>query len=74
MDANTIVTLITGVGFPIVCCIACGYALKYMYDTMMKRLEEESKRHEDETEKLTTALNNNTLAVTVLTERLTKEG
>lgn len=71
MNIIDISTLITTVGFPIVVCIAAGFALKYMYDTMMKRLDEESRRHHEEMEKVTEALNNNTQALTVLTERLT---
>lgn len=73
MDGSTLVSMVTTVGFPIVACGACGFALKYMYDTMMRRLDEESKRHETETDRLTEAINNNTLALTVLTERFTKE-
>lgn len=72
MDANTITALVTSVGFPILVSIACGYALKYMFDVMMRRLEDESKRHAEEVEKITEALNNNTTALTILSERIEK--
>lgn len=59
MDANSLQSLITTVGFPIVC---CGALFWYMI--------RESKSHKEETDKLSEALNNNTLVMTKLIERL----
>lgn len=73
MDANTVMTLVSTLGFPIVACGACGAFVKYMYDTMMKKLDDESRRHAEEMKTVVDALNNNTLAVTMLTERLKRE-
>lgn len=72
MDANSIITIVSTLGFPIVACGAMGAFVKYMYDTMNKRLDAETEKHSEEMDKVTEALNNNTQALTVLTERLNK--
>lgn len=53
MDSQTLVNVISTVGFPIACCLIMFW---FAY-TMMQT-------HKEETEKLTEALNNNTLALT----------
>lgn len=67
-----IITAITTVGFPIVACIAMGWYVKYITDKHEKAQREESERHKIEMEKMTEALNNNTLALTILTENIKK--
>ena len=62
MTAQDIMTLITTVGFPIVCCGA-------LFWRMMK----ESDNHKEEMEKVTDALNNNTQALIRLEESLKGE-
>lgn len=59
MDINAITTLIGSVGFPIVMCLL-------MYTEMGKQ----SKRHEEEMEKIRQALENNTLAISTLTGKV----
>lgn len=59
MDVTTLTQLIGSLGFPIAACIA-------MYITLNKQ----SEQHREEMTKLTESLNNNTLAITKLTERL----
>lgn len=59
MDANAILSAISSVGFPIVCCIAMWYL-------NMKGDE----RHQSEIQQLQEAINNNTLALTKLVEKL----
>lgn len=59
MDANTIMQLVATLGFPIVCCIALFWLIIKIND-----------QHEEEMAKVTEALNNNTLAITKLNERL----
>ena len=59
MDANTITTLITSVGFPIAVCLICFWYINKMQET-----------HKSETHELSEALNNNTLAINKLNERL----
>ena len=59
MDANTIVQLIGSLGFPIVCCIALFW-----------RMIKSDENHKAEIDKLTDALNNNTLVLQQLSDLL----
>lgn len=59
MDANTIMQLISTLGFPIVCCVA-------LFWRMIK--SEES--HKEEMNKMAEAVNNNTLALTKLMDAI----
>ena len=59
MDVNTIMQLVTTLGFPIVCCIALFW-----------RMIKSDENHKEEMDKLSEALNNNTLAINKLNERL----
>ena len=59
---NEVVTLITNVGFPIGLTLIL---LWYIYDT--------NNKHKEEMDKMSEALNNNTLALTKLIDRLERE-
>lgn len=59
MDWNVITQLISSIGFPI---LACVYMFKYM--------NKQSETHKEEIDKLSTAVNNNTIIITKLYERL----
>ena len=59
MDVNTVMQLVTTLGFPIVCCIALFW-----------RMIKSDENHKEEMDKLSEALNNNTLAINKLNERL----
>ena len=59
MDVNTVMQLVTTLGFPIVCCIA-----------LFCRMIKSDENHKAEMDKLSEALNNNTLAINKLNERL----
>lgn len=59
MNANTIVQLISSLGFPIVCCIALFW-----------RMIKSDENHKTEIDKLTDALNNNTLVLQQLSDLL----
>lgn len=63
MDMNTILTLITGVGFPIV-----AYLLMFNY--LMKKDE----MHKTEMQGLTNALENNTLVMQKLLDEIEEKG
>ena len=52
---ETAIQFITNVGFPIACCVALGWYVKYMTD-----------KHEKEIEKLKQSLDNNTRVITEL--------
>lgn len=59
MDVNTVMQLVSTLGFPIVCCIALFW-----------RMIKSDENHKAEMDKLAEALNNNTLAINRLNERL----
>jgi hypothetical protein len=62
MDVATVTQLISSVGFPIVCCI-------YLFKQNQAR-EEQTK---EEIDKLSDAINNNTLVITQLMTKLDKD-
>lgn len=70
MNVNEITTIITTVGFPIVMCGAMAYYVKYISDKNRKEIHELNAQHREETSELTTAIDNNTQALTKLCERL----
>lgn len=59
MDFQTVVNLISTVGFPIVVCLICFWYINKMQE-----------RHKEETDKLAEALNNNTLVMQKLIDNL----
>ena len=59
MDVNGIAQMIQTVGFPIAMCLALAWYVKYQQDENKKTLEN-----------LTTVLNNNTIALTKISEKL----
>lgn len=70
MDLSTIGTLISTVGFPIVCFLLCCYYMKYREDVNDKKFEQMTQAHLEETQKMVEAVNNNTLAIQKLTDKL----
>ena len=61
MDGSTIVQLIGSLGFPIAACCYMFYSL-----------EKEREAHKEEMTKITEALQNNTIALQQLTDKLSK--
>lgn len=59
MGVNEITTIITNVGFPIAVCIMCFWYINKMQE-----------QHKAETDKLAEALNNNTLVMQRLIDKL----
>lgn len=59
MDVSTITQLIGSLGFPIVCCVV-----------LFTRMEKQNELHKQEIDSLKDALNNNTLVLTKLYERM----
>lgn len=59
MDLTAIAQMISTVGFPIACCII-----------MFQALTKEQENHKQEMSAVTAALNNNTVALTKLSDRL----
>ena len=71
---SDIVSIISAVGFPIVAACACGIFIKWQYTENQKQVDEMRKEHKDEVSKMTEALNNNTLALQKLIDKLDKGG
>lgn len=59
--------------FPIVACVVMGWYVKYIQDNYRKDISEISTRHKDEMDKVTLALNNNTIAIQKLTDYIEKK-
>lgn len=70
---NDVVQLISTLGFPIAMCVGACFFIKYQFDTSNKQMEDIRKDHKEEIKQLQTALDNNTIALTKLLDRLDKE-
>ena len=66
---NEWVQIISSLGFPIVACIACGFFIKYMFETFLKQIEGVREEHRQEVEKMTKAINNNTAVIQKLIDK-----
>lgn len=73
MDIQTLMQAITTMGFPIVCCGALMYYVKYIVDSSRAEITALNDRHKEEMAQITDALNNNTLALTKLCDLLGKD-
>lgn len=71
---SDIATLITTVGFPIVACLFMGWYVKYQTDNYREEVKDMQKEHKEEITKVTEALQNNTLALQRLCDKLDKDG
>lgn len=70
---NDIVSIISAVGFPIVAAVGCGYFVKWQYEQNQKQVEAMRQEHKEEVQNMTKAIENNTLALTRLIEKIDKE-
>lgn len=70
MNTQDILSAITTVGFPIVMCLACAWYIKYTNDKQREEVEKLNDQRAKEMDKVTEAINNNTVALTKLVERL----
>lgn len=68
MDVNTLLQAVGTVGFPIVCAIAMAWYVKYVTDRNREDIEKLNTQHQQEMKEVTTALNNNTLALQKLSD------
>lgn len=75
-DWGAIGSLITSIGFPIVACIAMALYVKYITDRQREDTKELNAKHTEEMmafkDEIKNALNNNTIALTRLCEKLDK--
>lgn len=70
MDANTIITLVGSLGFPIVACLFLGFYIYKKDERTSNQIAEMQKEHKEEIMKVTEVLQENTLAIQKLTDRL----
>lgn len=70
---KTILEAITTVGFPIVCCGVLMYYQKYTRDKDAEQLKELSETHAQENKAMADALNNNTIVLQKLCDKLDSE-
>jgi len=73
MEFNTIITAIGSLGFPIVACCAMAYFFARVNDNYRNDIKELQKGHAEEMTKMTEAVNNNTLVIQKLIERMGKD-
>ena len=71
MDISTIANVISVVGFPIACCGALAYYVKYIIDKDRDEIQSLNELHRDQMDKITDALNNNTLVIHELKQIIT---
>lgn len=69
-EINSITQMITNVGFPIVCVIAMGWYVKDTNDKHRNEVQQLNNQHQEEMKQVTEALNNNTLALQKLCDKL----
>ena len=70
---NEIINAITNLGFPIVMCGAALWYVKYIEDKHREERERMQHLHDDEMKSVTATINNNTIALTKLCEKIERE-
>lgn len=70
MDANTLITMIGSLGFPIVACIAMGWFFARVNDNYRNDIKELQTTHREEVKAMTDAINNNTLVIQKLIDEM----
>lgn len=70
MIMNDVVQIVSTLGFPIAMCIGACFFIKYLFDTFTKQQEEMRKEHREEVSKLQASLDNNTLALQKLIDKI----
>lgn len=70
MSAQEIITIISTVGFPIACAVAMMWYVKYTTDKHREEVSELNVQHKQELSDVTEALNNNTLVIQKLCDKL----
>ena len=73
MDVQAILQAISVVGFPIVCCGVLMYYIKYITDKNREDSSKQNEQHRGEMVDITQAINNNTLALQKLCDKLKVE-
>ena len=71
MDFSALVQAVTSLGFPVVCCGAVMWYVKYLTDANRSEIDDINMQHREEMPQITQAVQNNTEALIRLTEKLT---
>lgn len=74
MNMGEISQLISSIGFPIAMCVLMCYYIKYTQDNYRTDINNLNEKHKEESSKLVQAINNNTLVIKELSERMNNEG
>lgn len=69
-----IITMIGSLGFPIVACIGMAIFFREVNKNYREDIKELSSNHKNEMDKVTEAINNNTIVVQKLIDKLDKDG
>lgn len=67
---NAVINAVATVGFPIVCCGVLMYYQKYTRDKDCEQLKQLAQSHAEETKTMADALNNNTVVLQKLCDKL----
>lgn len=70
MEVNALSQIIMTIGFPIVACCACGWFIFYMTKAHREELQRFQDLHNTEIKEITAAINNNTLALQKLVDKI----
>lgn len=70
MDVSGISEIISSIGFPIVCFLLCGWYVKYREDKNDDKYDKIINQHDDEMKQIVAAINNNTVALQKLADKL----
>ena len=70
MEVNALSQIIMTIGFPIVACCACGWFIYYMTTAHREELQRFQALHNTEIKEITAAINNNTLALQKLVDKI----
>lgn len=73
MDLNVLISMIGSLGFPIVACVFIAMFFNKTQDNYRADIKEMQATHKAETDKMTEALNNNTMALQRLIDKLEGE-
>lgn len=73
-NIDTIVQIVSSVGFPIVCCGFCFWYVKYITDKNREDISSLNEQHKKESNKMIEAINNNTLVMERLVEKIESKG
>ena len=73
MDWNVVVQAVSTFGFPIVMCGAMAYYVKYITDKHREEVSKLNEQHKQEMLDIVKAVDNNTIALTKLCEKLDNE-